>query len=633
MEWFRRKKKKEAKLLKSRNKQNTGEDKRPETGQCTRLEGSNSDTVCHDIDSKSNSRNRTSDTFLVAAIDFGTTFSGWAFSFKHEFMSEPTKASVKQWFSGSHTTEKTPTVALIHQDGKTLKAFGYEAENEYKDLMDEGEHENYFYFQRFKMMLHTRLGETLDRTITLEDAMGRSLPALDVFSLSINYLVSDVMKAIEDKVTSRIKSEEILWVITVPAIWTDAAKQFMREAAVRAGINTERLIIALEPEAASVYCRHLPVDKTVDGKEVSISTFSEGTKYVVLDAGGGTVDITVHEVVSDGVKEIKAASGGGWGGTMVDKAFGGFLVEIFGPDVFDTFKKGETEDWLDLWRDFEMKKKGVSYDKTSKITLKFPLSLINMFQERTGRVLSEAIASTRYGLDIGFASDKIKFSSSVFKHLFDEPIKHTIDHLKTLMDDIDVKAILMVGGFSESPMLQHAVKTTFKDIEVVIPVEASSSILRGALICGHSPHFITERVLKFTYGIECYLPFIHGTHEEHRLVVINGEEYCDQGFQKFVEKGQVVRKGDTFTDTFMPVDCSQKHMEFPVYASELKSPFYVDQGCKYVGTMDVLLETHHRDDHDRNVNVTLQFSGTEIQIEGVDKKSNQKTHISLNFLG
>ena len=37
---------------------------------------------------------------------------------------------------------------------------------------------------------------------------------------------------------------------------------------------------------------------------------------------GGTIDITVHEVLKGGfLKEIYEANGGDWGGTNVDEAF------------------------------------------------------------------------------------------------------------------------------------------------------------------------------------------------------------------------------------------------------------------------------------------------------------------------
>jgi hypothetical protein len=46
---------------------------------------------------------------------------------------------------------------------------------------------------------------------------------------------------------------------------------------------------------------------------------------------GGTVDITVHEISSDGsLREIYKASGGDWGGNKVNQAFENFLIEITG---------------------------------------------------------------------------------------------------------------------------------------------------------------------------------------------------------------------------------------------------------------------------------------------------------------
>jgi hypothetical protein len=46
----------------------------------------------------------------------------------------------------------------------------------------------------------------------------------------------------------------------------------------------------LEPEAASLYCRHLPVEKCGSDK-MSLSKFGAGKRYLVLDAGGKVIDI------------------------------------------------------------------------------------------------------------------------------------------------------------------------------------------------------------------------------------------------------------------------------------------------------------------------------------------------------
>jgi len=45
-------------------------------------------------------------------------------------------------------------------------------------------------------------------------------------------------------------------------------------------------MLALEPEAASIYCKHLPVERLVSGDKSALGAFSPGTKYLILDAGG-----------------------------------------------------------------------------------------------------------------------------------------------------------------------------------------------------------------------------------------------------------------------------------------------------------------------------------------------------------
>ena len=64
----------------------------------------------------------------------------------------------------------------------------------------------------------------------IEDATGKKLVANKVFSASIKFLKNDLMK-ISEKRIAELTTKDIHWVLTVPAIWNDSAKQFMREAA------------------------------------------------------------------------------------------------------------------------------------------------------------------------------------------------------------------------------------------------------------------------------------------------------------------------------------------------------------------------------------------------------------------
>lgn len=59
---------------------------------------------------------------------------------------------------------------------------------------------------------------------------GKQMDAMKVFSETIKYLKSHLIKQCTLRVPFLVE-EDIQYVITVPAIWTDPAKQFMREAA------------------------------------------------------------------------------------------------------------------------------------------------------------------------------------------------------------------------------------------------------------------------------------------------------------------------------------------------------------------------------------------------------------------
>lgn len=64
----------------------------------------------------------------------------------------------------------------------------------------------------------------------LKDEKGGAMKAFHVFSSAIKFLKNKLMSSIQSRVTN-ILPDDVFWVLTVPAIWTDAAKQFMREAA------------------------------------------------------------------------------------------------------------------------------------------------------------------------------------------------------------------------------------------------------------------------------------------------------------------------------------------------------------------------------------------------------------------
>jgi len=89
---------------------------------------------------------------------------------------------------------------------------------------------------------------------------------------------------------------------------------------------------------------------------------TKGSVVMVLDCGGGTVDITVHKLLCEPdekflCQELLPSSGGcEWGSKYVDQYFEEFLKDFFGPELFTFYKKNALAR-LDILRDFELLKR------------------------------------------------------------------------------------------------------------------------------------------------------------------------------------------------------------------------------------------------------------------------------------
>jgi len=116
----------------------------------------------------------------------------------------------------------------------------------------------------------------------------------------------------------------ITLVVTVPAVWSDAAKDSTLRAVRMAGFDTtcfpllKRTILTTEPEAAAIY--------TIQSLRGSVQDeqFAVGDGFIVCDMGGGTVDMISYRVASlepTVLEEATIGSGDQCGGSFVERRF------------------------------------------------------------------------------------------------------------------------------------------------------------------------------------------------------------------------------------------------------------------------------------------------------------------------
>ena len=76
--------------------------------------------------------------------------------------------------------------------------------------------------------------QSLNASTSVSDVSGKvKINAKKIITMGVRFLKGEIMKAINKEKTGTVVDEnDVLFVLTVPALWDDRAKLLMREAAV-----------------------------------------------------------------------------------------------------------------------------------------------------------------------------------------------------------------------------------------------------------------------------------------------------------------------------------------------------------------------------------------------------------------
>lgn len=231
--------------------------------------------------------------------------------------------------------------------------------------------------------------------------------------------------------------------------------------------------------------------------------------------------------------------------------------------------------------------------------------------------------------------DKLRVDANVAKSFFEPSVNSIVSHLRSLLQESvnkGVEAILMVGGFSESPMLQDTVRSSFPKLRIIVPDEAGLAVLKGAVIFGHSPATISQRVSKFTYGTDISQLFDHEEHPFERMKLQqDGSVRCEGIFSKLVQAGQTLVVGEAQDEqNYSTLNADQKSMGMNIYATQNKNPGFIDDvGCYKIGTFSIPVSGTGVG---RKVSVRMIFGGTEIDVECKEIATGKVHHLKVDFL-
>ena len=260
-------------------------------------------------------------------------------------------------------------------------------------------------------------------------------------------------------------------VITVPAYFNDAQRQATKDAGRIAGLEVKRIIN--EPTAAALaYGLDSKKDKNI----------------AVFDLGGGTFDISVLEITSDGVFEVKATNGDTFlGGEDFDYRIINYLAE--------EFKK---ENGVDLRQDT------MALQRLKEAAEKAKHELSNVTQTDVNLPFITADASGPKHLNINITRAK-------FEQLIGDLIEKLVEPCRTCIKDSglslnEIHEVVLVGGSTRTPIVQQKVKEIFgkEPSKGVNPDEvvAAGAAIQGGVLAGDVKDVLLLDVTPLSLGIE-----------------------------------------------------------------------------------------------------------------------------------
>lgn len=171
----------------------------------------------------------------------------------------------------------------------------------------------------------------------------KTLTPVEIIAEYLRNFNTEIRKILKTKYKLSYKDLKLEYVITVPAMWTEASRLIMLDAALKAGLikdSSETVQLISEPEAAALSCEQFMKNTLKLGDDI----FDDGLTFIVCDAGGGTVDlVTFRKKKKNGVASIQQigdGTGGTCGAAHLDRNFRK-LVQRFYTEVMGLTNPGE----------------------------------------------------------------------------------------------------------------------------------------------------------------------------------------------------------------------------------------------------------------------------------------------------
>jgi len=348
--------------------------------------------------------------------------------------------------------------------------------------------ENERYFAHFKKFLDKN--KNYENIFIESDIPKGEKTRLDIIIKGFLYKLKEYIK--EDLKFLNKNKEEAKWVITAPCLWNDDGKKYLKKLAKEVDMNNIEII--LEPEADSLAIFY---DKYINKKYLSI-----GTKYLIVDAGGYTVDVSLNEILKNNdIKQLVQPKSYRLGSNFINEKIIEIIQEIYGEENIKNFTKTNSSEWEKILNIIEDSKNNINLIESENIKLNIELDKLICYEEGKGiwsssKKAKNLCSTIKKDINITYSNKELYLPIKLIKKIISNLSSKIVSKINKYMSGMNFNLLVLTGGFSNSQILREKIKNNFhgKNIKIEILKSPQETVMRGAAIYGLAPNQILYRV-------------------------------------------------------------------------------------------------------------------------------------------
>ena len=439
--------------------------------------------------------------------------------------------------------------------------------------------------------------------------------------LSVESLIVDYLRCISGFILSEFQlrygkhfgMDDVQWCLTVPAIWDEKAKQTMKACAEKAGMVKGPASDSSAP--ASSY----PLDIILEPEAASVYCQEKVKSRLKLRKGDKLLIADVGGGTIDLVLHEKADDDPE--SLKVHEVVGSY-GELGGGTFVDSHFFSFLSEKIGCFKEFCNSHPDIAmriYGWWQDIKTGFDGEGYNA-DLPLPRKLSEAWEE--YDDDSGSGKlnkedyDEVRLEDSDFMKIFRPEVEKVLRLIEKQVRG--VRVLMVVGGFAASPYLMKRIREKFKGMvdEIIVPEDPGSAICHGAVRLHIAKDTIQSRIAKKTYGIRIRRRAVGGEPAEFIFVDDDGELWCDNAFEVFVRKGSRVPLGHSVENVFSPMEQGQRSVDIELYSSVNRNPKFTrgEEGVVKEGSFEVDISEAKEMDKKRRISVRMCFGASLIGV-------------------